>query len=100
MFHLESRGDLDLKQMQIEVSKVAFRDKEADATVMFRPNGVNDPGAGMSINYTLEARDGKWMVKKSASGGMSSPHGQPAAPGALPPGHPPTAMPPEGSKKQ
>jgi hypothetical protein len=88
--HLTSRGDLDLKSMDVSVSSVSFRKDEADATVVFRAKGSTDAGGLMSMSYTLEKKGDKWVVKgkRSVSGG----HGD-GAPSAMPPGHPPTEGP-------
>ena len=48
----------------------AFKGKEADATVSFRPKG-SGPGSGLQMRYTLEQKSGKWVVKeKSQAGGV------------------------------
>jgi hypothetical protein len=84
---------LDLASMDVEVTAVTFHDKQANATVTFRPKAA--PGQGMTMNYTLESEGKKWVVKKKAGAGghegaAESPHGEGAAPsGDLPPGHPP-----------
>ncbi|MCL4402222.1 MAG: hypothetical protein M1436_06125 [Acidobacteria bacterium] len=99
--------------MNVDVTSVTFRGKEADATVSFAPKG-SGAGAGMTINYVLERQGNRWVVKGRGNGGGmphagampqgmgGSPHGgmppmpgldtgkgaQGAAPGQLPPGHP------------
>ena len=102
MDHLQKNTGLDTSAMTVEVTNVTYRGNEADATVAFKPK--NSPDAGMSMPYTLENRNGHWVVKKRADGGTSAganPHagGGAAVPGAtgtsqgdekLPPGHPPT----------
>jgi len=94
--YLSSRSDLNLSQMQIDVTSVSFRQDEADATVSFRPRG-GAAGAGMQMRYTLERKGGRWVVKGKGAGphantpapGASSMPGQGGAPsGQLPPGHP------------
>ena len=94
MQHLTGRSDLDLSSMDVEVSSVVFRDSEADATVAFRAKGSNDPGAGMSLKYTLERKGNQWVVKGKA-GAAGTPHG---AAGDLPPGHPPMGAAPPSDK--
>jgi hypothetical protein len=98
--HLSGRAGLDVKSMQVEVTSVTFREKEADAVVSFRPKGVSDPGAGMQMQYTLEKKGDRWVVKGKREAG-TSPHGGTGAPGgAMPPGHPPAgAASPSGSGK-
>src|SRR2546427_12225673 len=64
--------------MDVDVTSIAFKGKEADATVSFRPKG-SGPGSGLQMRYTLEQKSGKWVVKeKSQAGG--SPHGAPMNP--------------------
>ena len=86
--------DLDLTQMDLDVTAVSFRENEVDATVSFRPKGSG--AGGMNMRYTLERKGNQWVVKNKADAG-GSPHGAggpPAGGGepALPPGHP--AVPP------
>ena len=68
---------VNVSAMDIEVTAIAFKGAEADATVSFRPKGAQD-GAGMEMRYTLEQKGGKWVVKDKAETG--SPHGSAAAP--------------------
>lgn len=95
MNYLSQNKNLSLNMMDIELKQVTFRDKEADAVVLFKPKG-GDAASGMSMRYTLERQNGGWVVKKKADSGA---HGATATPmpsiplpsqsGALPPGHPP-----------
>jgi hypothetical protein len=105
--HLSTRAGLDLKSMQVEVASVSFRQNEADAMVSFRPKGATDASAGMQIQYTLEKKGNRWVVKGKRDSG-TAPHG--GAPGsmpggsmpggAMPPGHPPAGKDaPPGSGK-
>jgi hypothetical protein len=86
--------------MDVDVTSIDFKGKEADATVVFRAKGA-DPASGLQMRYTLEQQSGKWVVKDKAQAGGSphgapmnpggepaSPHGNPDA-GQLPAGHPP-----------
>jgi hypothetical protein len=85
--HLSSRQDLNLSRMQVDVTSVSFRQNEADVTVSFRPKG-GDASSGMRMQYTLERKGNRWVVKGRGTG----PHGQLPAPmpGAqMPAGHPP-----------
>ncbi len=91
--------------MQVDVSSVSFRQNEADAVVSFRPKGSSDASAGMQMQYTLEKKGDRWVVKGKRESGMS-PHGGGAPDGAMPPGaamppgHPPAAKSaPSGSGK-
>lgn len=106
MKHLSQRGDLT--SMDVTVTKVAFRQNEADATVRFQAKGSTAPGASLEMDYILERRGNEWVVKGRASGshgsgmpGGQNPHGMGAPagamPGSLPPGHP--ALPPSGAQK-
>ena len=109
----------DLSSMDVTVTKVSFRQNEADATVHFQAKNSNAPGTGLDMGYVLERKGSDWVVKGRAAGmghggamqGAESPHGA-GAPGmptpgqmptpsqmpasALPPGHP--AVPPGPSK--
>jgi hypothetical protein len=99
----------DLGKMDVTVSKVAFRQNEADATVHFQSKDSNPTNAGIDFQYVLERKGNEWVVKgkavgsgHGAGGGMESPHGMgsPAGGGTLaplPPGHP-TVPPPGGHR--
>jgi hypothetical protein len=90
----------DLTAMDVSITKVAFRQNEADATVHFQAKNSSAPGTGLDMAYVLERQGNEWVVKGRASGsshgaGMpnaANPHGMGAPPGgmsgALPPGHP------------
>jgi hypothetical protein len=98
--HLAKRKNLDLNlsQMDVDISSVTFRSNEADAVVSFRPKG--SPSGGMQMNYTLERSGNQWKVKAKADNG-ANPHGAPPA-GAMPEmpsGHPPMPTPGAGSPK-
>jgi hypothetical protein len=90
---------LDMNLMNVEVTNVNFDKNEARATVAFRSKD-GSAGGGMSMNYVLERKDDKWVVKGRQESGMS-PHGGGAIPGAtsgempaMPLNHPPTQAPP------
>lgn len=114
--HLRNVGTLDMNAMVMDLKNASVNGNQAHADVEFRPKTGAPPGAGMQVAYTLEKRDGAWVVLKTqAAGGMiehpapdQNPHqnqnvhgGQlpnfselinPAAapaPRTLPPGHPP-----------
>ena len=74
--------------MNVTVTSLACREKDADATVAFTAKG-SSAGPPMTRRYALEREGDQWVVKESKDTG-SSPHGagtpQPGA--ALPPGHP------------
>jgi len=91
--HLSQNSSLSLGSMDVEVTSVTFKDNEADATVGFKPKGAG-AASGMSMRYSLEKKNGEWVVKKKADSGMG--HGKampgtaPAPPaGAMPSDHPP-----------
>ena len=83
MSHLKTRTDISIDSMDVNVSNVSFRKDEADATVSFKVKGSNDPGAAMSIAYTLEKKAGEWVVKGKKAG-TTDPHATPAPTGARP----------------
>lgn len=86
--HLAKRAGLNVSSMQIDVSAVSFRKDEADATVVFRAKG-GDAGQSMTMNYTLERKGGRWVVKGRAEGGTPHGAGVQAPGGQMPEGHPP-----------
>jgi len=94
----------DLTAMDVTVTKVAFRQNEADATVHFQAKNSSAPGTGLDMSYVLERQGNDWVVKgrtgaghggAMGGGGGENPHGMMGTPpaaggaGALPPGHPP-----------
>ena len=97
--HLAGRSGLDLKLMDVELASVTFRENEADAVVSFRPKGSSEPGQGMQMQYTLEKKGDRWVVKGRRDTG-GAPHGGAPPAGAMPPGHPPAEKgAPSGSAK-
>jgi hypothetical protein len=102
MNYLSQNKNLSLNMMDIELKQVTFRDKEADAVVLFKPKG-GDAASGMSMRYTLERQNGGWVVKKKADSGAhgatkAAPMSQiplPTPSGAMPPGHPPMSAEPK-----
>jgi hypothetical protein len=104
--YLTQNKNLSVNSMDIDVTQVTFRDKEADAVVMFKPKG-GDAASGMSMRYTLERQGSTWVVKKKADSGAhgaTSPMGSgsmpmPSGSMPMPSGHPPTgAAAPEPKK--
>lgn len=87
---LQARSGLDLNSLDVNTTSVSFEKNLAYATVAFHPKGDSNVSSGMVMNYTLESRDGKWVVVKV---GDSQNHvGMPASGSRadqLPPGHPP-----------
>jgi hypothetical protein len=58
--HLTAVG-MNLPGMTVEVKSVQFNGTHADAVVSITPKG-GPAGAGMSMPYKLEQKDGKWVV--------------------------------------
>ena len=97
---------LNVASMNVEVTSVKFNGNQAEAAVSFSPKGGN-AAQGMSMQYQLELKDGRWVVMGRKDAG-SSPHGggvmPPAAPGMENPhggGKMPSPedLPPAGQKK-
>jgi hypothetical protein len=92
---LRSHSGLDMSNLTVNTTAVSFDKNKAYATVAFHPNGDTSVNSGMTMKYTLEAHDGKWVVVNVAD---SQGHGVAGAPAAgatqLPPGHPATGAPP------
>jgi hypothetical protein len=87
---LQNHSGLDLKGMDVATTNVSFEGNLAYATVSFHPKDDLTVNGGMSMKYTLEARDGKWVVTKvgdSAGHSMASPMAG-SHRSSLPPGHP------------
>ena len=102
---LQTRSGLDVNSLDVTTTAVAFEKKMAFATVSIHPK--SDPGIqSMVMKYTLEDREGKWVVTNVADSqghGMSG-HTSANSDQALPPGHPaidggmPSTQPPGDSQ--
>jgi hypothetical protein len=89
---------LNMDQMQVDVTSVAFEKDQARATVVFRVKGAAEQ-APVRVDYVLDRKGNKWVNARPVSQSGVSPHGggqqppmqptQPPAGGNLPPGHPP-----------
>jgi outer membrane murein-binding lipoprotein Lpp len=81
---------LDMSAMTVQVATMSFEKDSARVTVSVAPKGLK---GGMQINYDLDRKGDKWVVRPNAS-----PHMTPAPNGseALPPGHP--SVSPSGSQ--
>lgn len=92
--YLSTRSGLSIAGMDIDVTAVDFKGKEAEATVSFKPKG-GSAVAGMQMRYTLEQKGNEWVVKGKADSG--SQHGATAIPeGAMPnSGAPKSELPPD-----
>lgn len=92
MEYLKTRAGISIDTMDVSVTSVTFRGEEADATVSFSPKGSKDHSQAMNMNYVLENKGGKWVVKgrsgTSQHGGEAG--GMPKEMPQMPPGHPPT----------
>ena len=116
MTYLSKRSDL--LAMEVSVASVNFSQDQATAQVHFQAKGNTSPGAGMTMEYVLDRKDGLWVVRgktgANAAHGANGPavnpmpgqgvtpgapgplDGMPAIPGSgsgggavsLPPGHP------------
>jgi hypothetical protein len=97
---LQAHSGLDLRELDVTTTDVNFDKNKATATVAFHPKGDSSVNGGMTMKYTLEERDGKWVVTgvNNAQGSAFGAHPpMPAgsgfgaadgSPEALPPGHP------------
>jgi hypothetical protein len=87
---LQTRSGLDLNSLDVTTTSVSFDKNLAYASVAFHPKGDSNVSSGMLMNYTLENRDGKWVVLKVGDSQGHAGMGQTgSAAGQLPPGHPP-----------
>jgi len=89
---LRARSGLDVNSLDITTTSVTFQKNMAYATVAFHPKGDTSLNGGMTMKYTLEARDGKWaVVTVGDSQGHAQNHGAPddSSGTPLPAGHPP-----------
>ena len=92
--YLANRPNLSMRGKSVDVTNVTFKDDKAEAQVTFSPKG-GPAGAGMTMRYTLEQKDKKWVVVGKADSGQS-PHGA----GAAAPGMPGMANPHQGGGMQ
>ena len=100
MQRLRTSTGLDINSLDVTTTSVTFNDNKAYANVAFHPK--NDPtvNGGMTMKYTLEARNGNWVVVNVADSQGHGMAGHRAASGeGLPPGHPAidSAMPDGGT---
>ena len=88
---LQRSSGLDLKDLDVNTTDISFDKNLAYATVAFHPKEDSSVSSGMTMKYTLENRDGKWVViKVGDSQGRGAAGSRKSAPGStLPPGHPP-----------
>ena len=88
MTRLQTHSGLDLKDLDITTSSVSFDKNKAYATVAFHPKGDTNVHSGMVMKYTLERRDGKWVVVGVGDSQGRSMGSSMGAGSQLPPGHP------------
>jgi len=87
---LQTKSGLDVNSLDIATTSVSFEKNMAYATVAFHPKGDPSVNSGMVMKYTLEARDGKWViVNVNGSQGHGTMGHTSASTQPLPPGHPP-----------
>jgi len=90
MTHLQKAG-FNTQTLEVDVMKVTFEKNVAHASVSFRPRGATNIHDSMVMNYTMEIRDGHWMVigRSDSSGhGMGQAMAAAGQAGAVPAGHP------------
>jgi len=111
--YISGRG-LNAASMEITLSAVEFEGSKANATVAFAPKGGN-PAQGMSMQYALELKAGKWTVTGRRDPGQHSstaatpgspaqtpvanPHASPGATAAPPNMPKPDELPPVNGRK-
>ena len=92
---LQSKTGLNVSDLDVNTTAVTFDKNMAYATVAIHPKGDTTVSHGMAMKYTLEDRDGKWIVVKLNSPGGTPGLGSPMEHGSsgdpLPPGHPSVA---------
>jgi hypothetical protein len=90
LHRLQASTGLDLKSLDVTTTSISFEKNLAYATVAFHPKDDPSVTNGMSMKYTLEERDGKWVVLNVADSQGHGVGGHGAAGAApLPAGHPP-----------
>ncbi|MGI8988557.1 MAG: hypothetical protein ACR2I2_03095 [Bryobacteraceae bacterium] len=99
----------DVNSMDVTVTSVSFRGKEADAVVAFAPKG-GPAGSGITMRYSLERSGNEWKVKgrsqadiKRHARGVNEVPGEGGEmrvpPGQLPSGHPAIDNPPDSGSR-
>jgi hypothetical protein len=79
--HLAKVG-MNVQAMDVNLTTVDYKGKEADATVSIAPKGGN-PAQGMSMKYHLEQQGAQWVVTGRQD---SAGHGAGSMPGMSPQG--------------
>jgi hypothetical protein len=86
---LQTRSGLDVNSLDVTTTAVTFQKNMAYATVSIHPKS-DATLQSMVMKYTLEDRDGNWVVTNVADSQGHGMSGHPSANSdqALPPGHP------------
>lgn len=90
--HLQKAG-FNTQTLVVEITQLQFAGNVAHLAVSFRPPGSGNVHDAMTMNYTMELRDGHWTVTgRGDSQGHGMGQGMPGAAGdggaPLPSGHP------------
>ena len=93
--YLSTKVGLDMKALDVDVTKITFDDGQAHATVSFHQKNNSAIDGGMVMQYTLAPKSGHWVVTSRAD---SQGHGFSGSANdqSLPPGHPPLQQLPPG----
>jgi hypothetical protein len=87
--HLSTKTGLEMKSLDIDVTKVTFEHDQAQATVSFHQKSDPSINGGMVMVYTLAPKDGHWVVVRRGDSQGHQFGGEPVpADQNLPPGHP------------
>lgn len=92
--HLRTASGLDLNALDFNTTSIRFDKNFAYAAVAFHPKDDENLDDGMTMTYTLQDRNGKWVVVKVGDGQGHGSHpgmgtGSAGTEDKLPPGHPP-----------
>ena len=88
MERLETKTGLNMKELDVNTTSVSFDKNLAYATVAVHPKGDATVSHGMSMKYTLEDRDGRWVVLNAGGAKLGGKVPKSPAGEALPKGHP------------
>jgi hypothetical protein len=93
--YLSTKVGLDMKALDVDVTKITFEDGQAHATVSFHQKNNSAIDSGMVMQYTLAPKGGHWVVTGRAD---SQGHGFSGSANdqSLPAGHPPLQQLPPG----
>jgi hypothetical protein len=83
--YLSTKVGLDMKALDVDVTKVTFSDGQAHASVSFHQKSDTSVSGGMEMQYTLAPKSGHWVVTGRAD---SQGRGLSGSANELPPGHP------------